>query len=651
MKSLGLCLGASTVSLAAIENTPKEKRILHYGAMPHDGNVRTTLSSMLAGLDMHKFDRIAVTGRKYRDLIHLSPLAEPEAVEYATRYLQPPGIFCPAVVSAGGETFMVYVMNRHGQITNVLTGNKCASGTGEFFLQQLRRMNVSLEEAAGWAALEDPYLVSGRCSVFCKSDCTHATNKGVPKSKVTAGLCRMMAGKILELLKKVPHKHIMITGGAAQNTMMIEYLRRDIEGLIVPREAPYFEALGAALWGCENKTLPWTGPENLFKTNAPSHGTLPSLSAVTQPVEFKTQYRQKANPADICILGLDVGSTTTKAILLRKADDAVLADVYLRTNGDPVGAARNCYRAILDQVRLSADPSEVLIEALGVCGSGRQIAGLHALTDGILNEILAHATAAAHFDPDVDTIFEIGGQDAKYTFLTQSVASDYAMNEACSAGTGSFLEESAYETLGVKMEDIGNLALQGKYPPNFNDQCSAFISSDMKNAIAEGATREDILAGLVYSVCMNFINRVKGNRPVGKKIFMQGGVCYNRAVPQAMAELTGKPIVVPPEPGLMGALGAALAVKKKMAAGLMAPQSFDLRVLMDRNVHYGKSFVCKGGREKCDRRCEISMIAMEGRKYPFGGACNKYYNLQHGIEHNVQALDLVSLRQELVFET
>jgi len=648
MKVLGICLGASSVSVAELHGHKGQMRIHSCQVQAHEGNPKNTLLSVLSHYDLASFDRIAATGRKFRELLNVTSISEPQAVEYGYRYLQPPGIFCPAVVSAGGETFMVYAMNRRGLISNVLTGNKCASGTGEFFLQQLRRMNVSLAEAEGFASTEEPHHVSGRCSVFCKSDCTHATNKGVPKAQVTAGLCKMMAGKILELLKKIPRRHIMIVGGAALNTMMIEYLRQEIEGLIVPAEAPYFEALGAALWACENETLSIDLP-HLMKNKSAAFDTLPAIRDFAKQVEFKTITRTIVSQGDVCILGLDVGSTTTKAVLMRKNDDALLADVYLRTNGDPVGAARSCYRMIFDRISRHIDPSDITIEALGVCGSGRQIAGLHALTDGVMNEIIAHATAAAHFDPEVDTIFEIGGQDAKYTFLTNAVAADYAMNEACSAGTGSFLEESAYETMGVRMEDIAGLALQGHKPPNFNDQCAAFISSDMKNAIAEGATREDILAGLVYSVCMNYNNRVKGNRPVGQKIFMQGGVCYNRAVPQAMAALTGKSIIVPPEPGLMGAFGAALAVKKKVTLGLLPPQSFDLSVLMNRDAGYGKPFICKGAQEKCDRRCEISVLKLVGEKYPFGGACNKYYNLQHGIKYEVEQLDLVALRQDLVF--
>jgi len=655
LKSLGLCLGASTVSLVQVEQDrggdASAPRVIAHSVHVHEGDPKRTLLRALEGVDLASFDRIAATGRKFRKFVNLTSISEPEAIECAYPFLKPAGVDCPAVVSAGGETFMVYILDRAARIANVITGNKCASGTGEFFLQQLRRMNVSLEEAAQFAAVERPHHVSGRCSVFCKSDCTHATNKGIPKAQVTAGLCQMMANKILELLKKVERRDIMITGGTAQNHMMIEYLRHEIPGLIVPREAPYFEALGAALWALSHETAPFPGMAHLFVEGAVAFDRLAPLQDFAAQVDFKTITRDRIRPGDVCILGLDVGSTTTKAVLLRRSDHALLASDYLRTSGDPVGASRRCYRSILEQVRHQVDPRRIHIIGLGVTGSGRQIAGLHALTDGVINEIIAHATAAVHFDPQVDTIFEIGGQDAKYTYITNSVPSDYAMNEACSAGTGSFLEESAFETLGVRMEDIAAVALQGRRPPNFNDQCAAFIASDIKNAIHEGMAREDIIGGLVYSICMNYSNRVKGNRPVGEKVFMQGGVCYNRAVPLAMAALVGKPIVVPPEPGLMGAFGVALEVRKRIENGLMAEALFDLEALASREVVYGRSFTCRGGKEKCDRRCAINVIEVEGQKHPFGGACNRYYNLRHHVTYDIQKLDLVSLRQKLIFET
>ncbi|MDD5676183.1 MAG: acyl-CoA dehydratase activase-related protein, partial [Chitinivibrionales bacterium] len=311
--------------------------------------------------------------------------------------------------------------------------------------------------------------------------------------------------------------------------------------------------------------------------------------------------------------------------------------------------ARKCYANILDQIRQQVDPSQLTLSGLGVCGSGRQIAGLHALTDGVINEIIAHAAAAVYFDPDVDTIFEIGGQDAKYTHITNGVPSDYAMNEACSAGTGSFLEESARESCGIDYRDIQKIALAGGKPPNFNDQCAAFISSDIKTATNEGIDKEDIVAGLVYSIGMNYVNRVKGQRGVGKKIFMQGGVCYNKAVPLAMANLVGKEIVVPPDPGLMGAFGVALEVKNRIERGLYPKKAFDLKALAGREIEYGKNFICPGGTEKCDRGCEINMLIVEGKKIPFGGACNKYYNQVHHIGYNAAKYDYVKIREDLVF--
>ena len=651
---LGIGLGASTVSLVHVSVPAHEGKdlpaVVESRLFPHEGNPKTTLLKALNQLDIGRFEKIAVTGRKFKHYVNLTSIPEPEAVEYAYQFTKPKEIDCPAIVSAGGETFMVYVLNREGRISNVLTGNKCASGTGEFFLQQLKRMDVSLKEAADFAVEEEPYNVSGRCSVFCKSDCTHATNKGIPKSRVTAGLCRMMAGKILELLKNIDRKNIMITGGTVKNQMMIEYLRREIPGLTIPDAAPYFEALGAALWAIEHRTRPLKDLSQLFISESGSFDTHPPLKHYQDHVIFKTIENGIAEKGDHCILGLDVGSTTTKAVLLRTRDTAILASVYLRTNGDPVGASRKCYQALLNQIKDVVHPNDIHIIGLGTCGSGRQIAGLHALTDGVINEIIAHATAAVFFDPSVDTILEIGGQDAKYTYIVNGVPADYAMNEACSAGTGSFLEESAWESLGVRMEDIAEIAMGAQHPPNFNDQCAAFIASDIKNAIHEGISREDIVAGLVYSICMNYTNRVKGNRQVGKKVFMQGGVCYNNAIPIAMASLIGKPIVVPPEPGLMGAFGVALEVKKRIELGLMQKSVFDLDVLQRREVSYGKSFTCKGGKENCDRRCKISMITIENKAYPFGGACNRYYNLRRSISYDVKNLDLVSRRQELIFK-
>jgi predicted CoA-substrate-specific enzyme activase len=663
-RRFGICLGASSLSLVqlGLQKGPTEGdtaiTVAEHRSIRHEGNPKEALGRLLADFALTGQDRVAVTGRKFRRLLTLASISEPEAVELAYAHLRSAAgnaaetiPACRAIVSLGGETLMVYVLDDQGRILDIHTGNKCASGTGEFFLQQLRRMDVSLAQAARWAVDTQPYAVSGRCSVFCKSDCTHATNSGVPRARVTAGLCQMMAAKVYQLLKRVPEGPILLVGGSTRNQMLIHHLKAVTGPLVVPPQATGFEALGAALWTLRHEAGPFTGMDRLFRREAGSFTTLPPLSGYADRVTFNTRAAGLVRRQDRCLLGLDVGSTTTKAVLVRRSDKQILASVYLRTNGDPVGAARRCYGDILKQIAAHLPPADIDIQALGVCGSGRQIAGLHAMTAAIFNEITAHARAALFFDPAVDTIFEIGGQDAKYTFIANGVPADYAMNEACSAGTGSFLEESAWESLGIPLTEIADIALSATAPPNFSDQCAAFIASDIKNAIHEDIAQADIVAGLVYAICTNYAQRVKGNRPVGEKIFMQGGVCYNRAVPLAMAALTGKPIIVPPEPGLMGAFGAALEAEERLERGDMALQAFDLAALADREVIYRRPFTCKGGASGCDRRCEIARIRIDGQTYPFGGACNRWYNQRRRLKVDAAAFDLVRQRERLIFET
>ncbi len=643
MDSLGICLGASTITLARLNTDNAKIETLWTRSRPHEGNPRRILRAMLSEVEDLPSLRVAATGRKFRTSLNLSTISEPEAVELACRHLLPEAHPYRVVVSVGGETFMVYHLDEDGRIQNIHTGNKCASGTGEFFLQQIGRMSLSLEELDTMEMAEKQYQVSGRCSVFCKSDCTHALNKGIPKPQVVGGLSRMMAGKVLELIKKLPKDGVMLIGGCTANTAMIHHLRKELDNLHIPEQASVFEAMGAALWALDHSTQAVSDLDQVFGSQRLNISYLKPLDAFRQMVDFKEHPRGTPQSGDRTILGLDVGSTTTKGVIMRRSDKAILAAEYLRTNGDPVGAARRLYRSLADQIDVP-----IVVEGLGVTGSGRQIAGLHAGTEGIVNEIIAHAAAAVHFDPEVDTIFEIGGQDAKYTSITNGVPSDYAMNEACSAGTGSFLEESAKESLGLDVTAIGDTAYLAKSPPNFNDQCAAFIGSDIKSAAQEGLPLEDIVAGLVYSICMNYINRVKGNRPVGKKVFIQGGVCYNRAVPAAMAALTGKEMVVPPEPGLMGAFGVALEIERRMTKGLLAAGSFDLHDLAERGVTYKDPFVCKGD-ELCDRTCEISRIEVAGKTYPFGGICNRFDTLVQSRQRSRGEFDLVLRREKRAF--
>lgn len=639
-ETIGICAGASTLTFVHTKKENSEVKISGVSSVSHHGNPKKVLKEYFRNISTEGIS-VLLTGRKLKDLINGSSIPEPAAIETAFKHLGYTGKY-DTIASLGGENFIIYSLDKKGSVKTVFTGNKCASGTGEFFLQQIGRMNLDVDEAVELSSSDSIYKVSGRCSVFCKSDCTHALNKGIPKGQVVSGLSKMIADKTLELLSKQNSDKIIVIGGVSGNSGVMKFLRDVYPSLFIPEQATYFEAFGAGLKAYE--TFYAFDENNIFKELSHNFSFLPKLDKNSGKVQFRHINREKAKENDECILGLDVGSTTTKAVLLRTSDNAILASDYLRTNGNPVAASIECYKSLLSQTDY-----RVNITGLGTTGSGRHIAALHALTKGVVNEIIAHAVAAAYFDEEVDTIFEIGGQDAKYTFLTNKVASDYAMNEACSAGTGSFLEEAAKESLNIYYKDIADIAFEAEKPINFNDQCSAFISSDIKSASHEGLPKEDIVAGLVYSICMNYVNRVKGNRQVGKKVFMQGGVCYNTAVPYAMANLIGKEIIVPPEPGLMGAFGVALEIKNRINLGLLENQLFDLNDLITRHFSYGRDFVCMGGKEKCDRKCSISVIEVEGKKYPFGGACSKYYNERLNLNINADNNNYVKIRQDLVY--
>ncbi len=636
-RSLGICLGASTLCVVErVDGTMKGTRL------PHGGNVGEAVRKVVG--EQYPV-QVGITGRKFRDLISAKTLSEPEAIEVAFSQISDRYPDVDSILSAGGESILLYTLDKKGRIKSVQTGNKCASGTGEFFLQQIRRMDLDLVDAIELAHVSEPYEIAHRCSVFSKSDCTHALNKGVEKGQVVAGLCRMVAVKMMELLRSAKVKRPLIVGGVSQNRVVIDYLKEVYPEAVVPEEAPWFEAMGALAWAQDDGHL-IERDNGLVKPSHDFFTSLPDLKTGLPKVTFKTAAEGQFYDGEY-VIGLDVGSTTTKAALVRADDKTIVASKYLRTHGDPVAASRRCYQALLEKVPGEMKPN---ITGLGVTGSGRRLAALHGLTENVINEITAHAVAAVHYDPDVDTIFEIGGQDAKYTSVTNMVPTDYAMNEACSAGTGSFLEEACLESFGVETEMIADLALDSDAPPNFNDQCAAFIGSDIKTAIQHGTTRADTVAGLVYSVCRNYLTRVKGNRPVGRKIFMQGGVCYNRAVPLAMSVLCDREIVVPPDPGLMGAFGAALVVLDRFETRSAARNRFDLGDLASREVEQETPFECRGGAEKCDRKCTIYRYRVNGKIYPFGGACDKYYNQREQGRSGKQGEDLVRLREQLVFD-
>ncbi len=250
---LGVCLGASTVSFVKVHvNKLNTVEIQEYKSINHEGNPKVVFLENLehfAGTGI----QVVITGRKFRNLVTLKTISESEATEYAVAMFLDRGMQFSAVASLGAETFVVYALDEQGKIRKLISKNQCASGTGEFFMQQISRMNLSVDEAVDISLNSTPFRVSGRCSVFCKSDCTHALNKGIPKDQVASGLALMIAEKSEELLKKVHGGKFMVVGGVAQNQAVIQFLKQKHPDIYIPAEAPHFEALGAALYGIYNE--------------------------------------------------------------------------------------------------------------------------------------------------------------------------------------------------------------------------------------------------------------------------------------------------------------------------------------------------------------------------------------------------------------
>lgn len=563
-------------------------------------------------------------------------ISEPAAIERALKELQIP---CDMIISLGAEVFVLYLVNKKKEIFNVISHNKCAAGSGEFLSQQLTRMKLSLEDGIPLGYKGKTIPLASRCSVHCKTDITHKLNRNeATKADIIYSIINSMACKVIALIEKSQHQasRILLIGGVVKNKLLIKLIQQQLsrKTLITVPESIYLEAYGTALLVQDNPKFksPHVSITRTFEN-------LPPLSQFQGLITIK-QTSKNPNAPDPYILGIDGGSTTTKAVILSKTTNEIVASHYLRTNGDPIQATRDCLATIIH------NHSDFPIVAIGTTGSARKIIGAFTRSSCVINEISAHSRGAVEFDPTVDTIFEIGGQDSKYIFLNQSVPISYAMNEACSAGTGSFIEEAAKGDLNLEFHKITNIALSAQAPVKFKDNCAAFINTDIRTALQEGYDQADIVAGVIYSIVNNYLIKVKGKRRIGKTIFFQGGVALNLAISNAFAYATRRPIIVPPFPELMGAFGIALLTKERLEEGKITKISIKLSTFIQRSFCKVGSFTC----HTCTNHCIIDRLEVGGKKYPFGGRCSRWERVWQQKERSREIPDYTQQRNDILLE-
>jgi len=581
-------------------------------------------------------------------------IAQTKAVEHFHRDTR-------TIIEIGGEDakLILTLLDDSGNliIDDFAMNSLCAAGTGSFLDQQAHRMGYSIEEFSRLALQsETPPRIAGRCTVFAKTDMIHLQQGATPDFEIIAGLCFALARNLKSNIGKGKsvQSPVIFQGGVAANhgvrKAFEQVLGLEDQTLVVPSHYASMGAIGAALTTIESnpeRARPFQGLEHLrnhLATHSPKAKRLPPLTYDSHTAPHadvppaKKGPRRTTNEPESVYLGIDVGSISTNVVLIN-ADRKLIAKAYLMTAGRPLEAVKEGLRIVGQQCG-----DQVKVEGAATTGSGRYLTGDFVGADIIRNEITAQATAAADIDPRVDTIFEIGGQDSKYISLKNGVIVDFMMNKVCAAGTGSFLEEQA-EKLGMSIkEEFGRLATTAKNPVRLGERCTVFMESDLVHYQQLGCNKDDLVAGLSYSIVENYLNRVVEHRTIGDFIFYQGATAQNAGIVAAFEKTVGKPVRVPPHCDVTGAIGAALLAMKERSWEDSRFKGFDV----SKSRYTIRSFECN----KCPNRCEIRKVSVEGAARPlfYGGRCERYESKAPDTQKRTLP-DLFAERQKWLLET
>jgi predicted CoA-substrate-specific enzyme activase len=533
---------------------------------------------------------------------------------------------------------------------------ECAAGTGSFLDQQASRMGYSVEEVGGVVGQAGcAARVAGRCSVFAKSDMIHAQQKGYKPEEILRGLCDAVARNFKgSIVKGRPvTAPVALIGAVSQNSGVTAALREAFKlsdgDLLVPELYAWSGAIGTAMLETEERRKRSLREiHRLCQHEAEERVTDTRPLSMNQVVLLRDRVPAYSPPPGNtpipAYLGIDIGSVSTNVVVM-DATGALVHEIYLRTAGRPIEAVQQG----LSEVQRKWG-RRLVIHGVGTTGSGRELIAELVGADVVNDEITAHKTGALHISntlggEPVDTIFEIGGQDSKFISIENGIVVDFAMNEACAAGTGSFLEEQA-EKLGIGIKgEFARLALSAPAPTRLGERCTVFMERDVTGWLHKGETVPNIVAGLAYSIALNYLNRVVRGRRIGNTIYFQGGTAYNDSVAAAFAGLLGKKITVPPHNGVIGAIGMALIARQWHNATRCDSRfrGYDLTRL----ALTSRDFVCKA----CSNLCDIKEFTIEGQKSYWGDKCSDKFRKPSGTGRKPVIQDLFAVRERILEET
>lgn len=549
------------------------------------------------------------------------------------------------IIQIGGQSsFVMELEDGLRKPWRVASNPLCAAGTGRFLEQQAYRIGISMQDFSRLALEFEGSVprIAARCSVFAKTDLIHLQQKGVPMGAMLYALCGSIARMVAALQKGAFEEPVYCVGGVAANSAIIKALSEVLSsrnghqvGVIVPENHLHVEALGAAFLAKESGKRSKVA---LLKVEADGQRYFEMPKLGRQDRQSHGWAAPVIEEPMVGYVGVDVGSTSTKAVIMDESGKNVLAKSYLMTAGRPIDAVKDVFRNLL-----KSGGDKVSVAGVGVTGSGRYLVGSFIGADLIKNEITAQTRAAAELDAEAD-IIEIGGQDSKLVIKRNGIVVDYQMNKACAAGTGSFIDELA-EQLGIHVQngEFADLAFEAPHTIDLGTRCAAFMGQAVASAQQAGVPLEVITASLANSIAGNYISKVVETRKLGQKVILTGAVFYNEAVVSAFHQaLRGKAIIVPEHKEVSGAIGAALLARESVDGNGQRSRFKGFQRVVESEHKLG-TFVCKA----CDNNCNISRLDIPDEKPTFYGSRCDLYDSAVGRERVETAFDE---RERLLFK-
>lgn len=631
LHTLGIDIGSTTVKIAILN---EENEVLFSDYERHFANIQETLSDLL-GRAVHKLGPIEVspviTGSGGLTLAkHLEIPFVQEVIAVSTA-LQDYAPQTDVAIELGGEDAKI-IYFEGGNVEQRMNGI-CAGGTGSFIDQMASLLQTDAmglnEYAKHYQAL---YSIAARCGVFAKSDIQPLINEGATKEDLSASIFQAVVNQTISGLAcgKPIRGHVAFLGGPLHflselREAFIRTLKLDDEHIIAPKHSHLFAAIGSALNSKRDISIPLTALQmrlaNRIEMEFEVERMTPLFASKEEYDAFEERHAKHQVPVkDLsshrgkCFLGIDAGSTTTKAALVGE-DGTLLYSFYHGNEGDPLGTTISAIKDIYSKL-----PEGVEIVHSCSTGYGEALIKAALLLDEGEVETVSHYYAAAFFNPDVDCILDIGGQDMKCIKIRNQTVDSVQLNEACSSGCGSFIETFA-KSLNYSVEDFAHEALFAKNPIDLGTRCTVFMNSKVKQAQKEGASVADISAGLAYSVIKNALYKVikvSDASELGKHIVVQGGTFYNNAVLRSFEMIADCEAVRPDIAGIMGAFGAALIARERYAENKTTTM---LSIEEINALEYSTSLTkCKG----CTNNCRLTINKFTGgRSFITGNRCER----------------------------